>query len=109
MLSVGVANTKVVCSDVEVLRIQPPDANTCYQYLASYVAPGGYLTNPNSTSDCGLCTVSDTNVFLAQIASSYDTRWRNFGLLWCYIVFNMAAAVLIYWVARVPKKSKNAA
>jgi flagellar biosynthesis/type III secretory pathway M-ring protein FliF/YscJ len=30
-------------------------------------------------------------------------RWRNFGLLWVYVVFNIFAAVFFYWLARVPK------
>lgn len=28
-------------------------------------------------------------------------RWRDFGLLWIFVIFNAAAAVTIYYVARV--------
>lgn len=28
-------------------------------------------------------------------------RWRDFGLLWIFVIFNAAAAVAIYYVARV--------
>lgn len=31
----------------------------------------------------------------------YANRWRDFGLLWAYVVFNIIAAVGIYWLARV--------
>ena len=108
MLSVGVGNSKVVCSDVEILRIQPPDIATCDQYMANYInTAGGYLVNPNDTSNCGYCTVAYTNVFVSQVSSSYSTRWLDFGLLWVYILFNIAGAVFIYWIARVPKKTKS--
>ena len=108
MLSVGVANTNVVCSDIEILTIQPPPNLTCQAYMGPYISgAGGYLTNPDATADCGFCQVRDTNVFLDQVNSSYANRWRDFGIMWVYVVFNVAAAVGIYWLARVPKKAKK--
>ena len=108
VLSVGVANTNVVCSDVEVLRFDPPQGSTCAQYLDPYIsARGGYVVNGDATSDCGYCTVQDTNVFLASIESYYEDRWRNFGIMWAFVVFNIAGAVFIYWLARVPKGKRE--
>lgn len=34
---------------------------------------------------------------------SYSTRWRNYGLGFAYIVFNICAAVLLYYLLRVRK------
>jgi ABC-type multidrug transport system permease subunit len=110
MLSVGLANTQVQCSDIEFLHFNPPSGQTCSQYLAPYIATaGGYLSSEsaNATSDCQFCTVSDTNTFLLGLGSSYDTRWRNFGLMWSFIVFNVIGAVFLYWLARVPRKRKE--
>lgn len=28
-------------------------------------------------------------------------RWRDFGLLWAFVIFNAVAAVAIYYIARV--------
>lgn len=56
----------------------------------------------NSTTECVFCTGSDTNVFLKSVSADYNDRWRNFGICWVYIVFNAAAAVGLYWLARVP-------
>ncbi|KAK3061005.1 hypothetical protein LTS18_007232, partial [Coniosporium uncinatum] len=53
------------------------------------------------------CPIEDTNVFLTQVASNYDTRWRDFGIMWAFIAFNVAAAVGIYWWARMPKKPRK--
>ncbi len=45
----------------------------------------------------------NTNDFLQTISSDYEDRWRNLGLTWAYIVFNVLATLSIYWLARVPK------
>jgi ATP-binding cassette, subfamily G (WHITE), member 2, PDR len=73
--------------------------------LASYISQaGGYLRNGNGDStSCEYCPIATTNDFLASINSNFDNRWRNFGLLWVYTVFNIAAALFFYWLARVPK------
>jgi ABC-type multidrug transport system permease subunit len=84
---------------------------TCATYLTPYLnATGGQMNqiiNPDATSDCKFCALSSTNEFLSSINSSYADRWRNSGLLWVYIVFNAVMAVFLYWLVRVPKKSKT--
>ncbi|KAK1754275.1 ABC-2 type transporter-domain-containing protein [Echria macrotheca] len=105
MLSTAVANTEVVCAANEYLRFKPTNGSTCEQYLGPYMqAAGGYLLDPQSTGTCEYCPMSDTNVFLANAKADYADRWRNFGLLWIYIVFNVFAALFVYWLVRVPKK-----
>ena len=108
MLSVGVANTQVTCAPNELLTFDPPAGQTCYQYLEDYmVKAGGYLTNDNATTACSFCSVSDTNTALASVVSHYSDRWRNFGILWAYIAFNICGALFVYWLTRVPKKPKT--
>lgn len=105
MLSTAVANTEVVCASNEYLNFEPLANQTCFEYMESYMANyGGYLTNEDATTDCNYCPVADTNVFLAGVRSNYDDRWRNFGLLWIYVFFNMVAALALYWLVRMPKK-----
>lgn len=108
ILSVGLANTKLTCASIEYLHFDPPSGQTCAQYMSSYISlAGGYLLDENATSDCSYCTVADTNVYLKSLNSSYSHRWRNFGILWAYIVFNVVAAIFLYWLARVPKNKKK--
>ncbi|KAH8649041.1 ABC-2 type transporter-domain-containing protein [Xylariales sp. PMI_506] len=108
MLSVAVANTEVQCASNEFVTFQPADGKTCGEYMAAYIAlEGGYLEDKNATSDCSFCTISDTNVFLAGVQSEYGDRWRNFGILFAYIIFNIFAALFLYWLTRVPKKAKK--
>ena len=107
MLSTGLANTRVVCSSIELSRFNPPSGKTCGQYLQNYISlAGGYVNNPDAKQDCEFCAASDTNVFLAGLSSDYAYRWRNFGIMWAFIIFNIIAALFLYWLARVPKKQK---
>lgn len=105
ILSTGLANTQVVCSDVELAHFDPPANLDCGTYMQNHSRNfGGDVTNPTARQDCMYCPVADTNVFLATLSSSYDHRWRNFGLLWVFIGFNVVAAVFLYWLVRVPNK-----
>ncbi|OWZ43068.1 ATP-binding cassette transporter [Cryptococcus neoformans var. grubii Br795] len=106
MLSTAVAETSVVCSDIELLTLNPPSGESCGDYMSTYISNyGGYLVNENATTACEFCSMSSTNTFLAQFNIHYSNKWRDFGLLWAYVVFNIIAAVGIYWLARVPKNT----
>ncbi|KAF1829254.1 hypothetical protein BDW02DRAFT_177417 [Decorospora gaudefroyi] len=80
MLSVGLANSFVQCAENEFIRFEPPQGNTCGEYIANFQAfAGGYMRNENATSDCSFCAIEDTNVFLSSISADYANAWRNFG------------------------------
>ncbi|KAJ9143354.1 ABC transporter CDR4 [Pleurostoma richardsiae] len=108
VLSTGLANVDVKCASNEWTAISPPEGQTCGDYMADYMArAGGYLREPEATVDCQYCKVKDTNVFLKGIGSDYNDRWRNFGIMWAFIVFNIVAALALYWLARMPKGKKK--
>ncbi|KAI5861149.1 ATP-binding cassette transporter [Durotheca rogersii] len=108
VMATGLANVDVTCAPNEFTTFDPVDGQTCGQYMEQYISTfGGYLLNPNSTTTCNFCTIKDTNVYLEHINSEYDTRWRNFGILWAYVAFNVAAAIFLYWLARMPKGRKR--
>lgn len=108
LLAGSVANTAVVCEAKEILKFAPAVGKTCGAYMETFLAKvGGYLQNPEATSDCEYCVMSSTNDYLAGVNIKYSERWRNFGILWCFLVFNIVAAIFLYWLARVPKKSRQ--
>jgi pleiotropic drug resistance (PDR) family protein len=108
MLSIGLANSVVECAQNELIHFNPRPNQTCGEYIADWKAlAGGKMHNPEATENCNFCAVEDTNVFLASISSSYSTVWRNFGILWAYVIFNIAAALLLYYLVRVPKTKKD--
>lgn len=110
MLVTGLAETKVVCSSIEFRIFDPPSPQTCSQYLESYFQSGvgGYLREDtlNATKECALCSADKTDTVLAGASAHFSHRWRNFGILWAFIGFNICMAIFLYWLARVPKKQK---
>jgi ATP-binding cassette, subfamily G (WHITE), member 2, PDR len=99
---VGISGTNVVCAPQEFITFDPPSGETCQSYTQTFIeTSGGYLANPNATTACDFCTFSSTSSYLAQYDIHYYQRWRNFGLLWSYILFNIVAALFFYWLARV--------
>ena len=110
LLSVGLGNSHITCSSEELLRFSPPSAMTCSSYLEPYInASSGYLTpeSMSSTTECVYCSGNDTNVFLESVSAKYEDRWRNFGIFWVYIAFNIVAAVGFFWLTKVPKGQKK--
>lgn len=105
LLSTGVANVDIRCSNTELVTFTPPQGLTCGQYMTPYlnVAGTGYLTDPSATDECHFCQFSYTNDFLATVSSKYYRRWRNYGIFICFIVFDYVAGIFLYWLARVPK------
>jgi ATP-binding cassette subfamily G (WHITE) protein 2 (PDR) len=65
----------------------------------------GSIYNPAATSDCQYCTIANADQFLASVSISYTTRWRDYGIGFAYIVFNIFVAVLFYYLFRVRKSS----
>ncbi|WVO15160.1 hypothetical protein L204_102804 [Cryptococcus depauperatus] len=106
MLGVAIANTNVICSSTELLTFRPTGGQTCGQYMASYISKfGGYLIDQGATSNCQFCSIKDTNVFLSTFGIYYKNKWRDFGLLWVYVIFNVFGAIGIYYLVRVPKNT----
>ncbi|KAG5825583.1 hypothetical protein H9Q74_004316 [Fusarium xylarioides] len=107
VLLTGLANAEVTCAANEYVKFDPPNGITCGEYLKNYVAAaGGYVLNGDSTSECNFCTIKDTNVFLENVSSKYEHRWRDFGIGMVYIMVNIIGALALYWLVRMPK-NKN--
>lgn len=107
LLATGLANNRLVCSSIELSTLDPPSGKSCGQYMDSYInIKGGYLVNPNASLECQFCVSNDTNSVLKSLNSDYSHRWRNFGIMWAFIGFNIITALGLYWLARVPKKQK---
>ncbi|GAA5859087.1 hypothetical protein JCM8547_003998 [Rhodosporidiobolus lusitaniae] len=107
LLTTAVGNTRVYCAEQEFLSFPAPAGETCGTYMASYMTTaGGYLRDENAT-DCQFCSIAETNVFLNSVSYEYGNRWRDFGIMWVYILFNIVAACGLYYLARMPKKSRK--
>lgn len=97
---------QVTCSSTEVSIFDPPAGQTCGDYMAGYVsAAGGVVQNPGATSACRYCSLTNGDQFLAGVSIFYSERWRNFGIIFAFIAFNIFLAVLTYWLFRVANLS----
>ncbi|KAL2815809.1 ABC-2 type transporter-domain-containing protein [Aspergillus cavernicola] len=97
-------NRQVVCSTSEMSIFNPPSGQTCGQYLQNYLTmAGGQLLNSDASSNCEYCSVSVADQYLASTGIVYSQRWRNFGIMWAFIAFNVFIAVMMYYLVRVKK------
>jgi ATP-binding cassette subfamily G (WHITE) protein 2 (PDR) len=105
----AIAHAQVHCSSNEFRVVAPANNLTCGEYFSPYIeAVGtGYVRDPFSTAECEFCPLSSTDDWLASVDLNYSYRWRDLGIFCVFIVFDICAAVLFYWWARVPKKSSR--
>ncbi|KAL5606923.1 hypothetical protein BROUX41_003299 [Berkeleyomyces rouxiae] len=93
---------KVVCSASETSRFNPPSGMTCGTYLADYLVDAtGVLQNPNDTTDCRYCAYTVADQYLKPSKIEWSDKWRNYGIMWVFVLFNIFVAVLSYWAVRV--------
>lgn len=109
LMATALARAPASCAANELLVFQPESGGgTCGQYMAPYInVYGGMLSNPNATENCQYCRITETDTFLSAVNIDFSLVWRNWGILWAFIVFNAVGAVLLYWIFRVPKKTSK--
>ena len=100
ILSTGLANTRVVCSEHEYVVIEPPAGQTCQEYMLVFITMhGGYLLQSNNgaaeSGTCSYCTMDETNTFLKSVNALFSQRWRNYGIFNAFIVINVALFFLL--------------
>ena len=97
-----VHNKKVRCDAHELLVMDPPSGQNCGEYLETYISNNtGYLTNPSATENCGYCPYTIQDDALARFDIKWVYRWRNFGFMWAFIIFNIVAMLGSYYIMRV--------
>lgn len=99
---------RVECVGQQASIFNPPPGMTCGEYLQPFFAQGafGTLQNPTAASDCRYCALTSADQFLAGSRIFWADRWRNFGLMWVYIFFNITFAIVLYYYVRARKKKE---
>ncbi|RSL87570.1 hypothetical protein CEP52_015482 [Fusarium oligoseptatum] len=104
-LTTGLHGSAVTCTSKELVHVPRDEDVNCTSFLSAFVERvGGYLADPVATNDCQYCPMATTDQFLSQFDMAYDDRWRNFGIGWVFIIFNIAATCGLYWLVRVPRR-----
>jgi ABC-type multidrug transport system permease subunit len=81
----------IYCAPGEFRIFNPPPLTTCGVYLAPLQAAGspGYLTNPQATSACEYCPISNGDAFISyQLGWAWSGLGLAFGVLGALFVFN---------------------
>lgn len=100
--STALHGRQVQCNDAELRVFDPPSGQTCGEYLTKYAtAAMGSIYNENATSGCQYCSMKEADQYLAVREIYWEDRWRNYGIFWCYFVFNIIGAITLYYVFRV--------
>ncbi|KAF4987866.1 hypothetical protein FDECE_15275 [Fusarium decemcellulare] len=98
----------VTCSSTETSTFDPPSGQTCREYLEPILSSApGRLQNPRATEQCRYCAFRNADQYLAGSKIVWSERWRNYGIMWAFIGFNMMVAVVTYYLFRVKKWSKG--
>lgn len=88
----AIGRQRIQCSDMELVTIEPPAGLSCASFMARFISDsGGYLENPDASSACRFCSARTTDEWMGSSFNIfYKNHWRDFGLFWAYIVFNVS-------------------
>ena len=103
----SLGNRAVICAPNELAVFHPPPGYSCAAYLSAYLQAGapGHLINPSATSSCEYCPISNGSQFLATSQIDPSQQYRNLGIGFAYVAFNVLAAVSLYYIFRVRRFS----
>ncbi|KAG8892920.1 hypothetical protein FRC01_013877, partial [Tulasnella sp. 417] len=76
---------EITCREDEFAVFDPPAGQTCEAWADTFVNTfGGYLQNPNATSNCQYCQFKVGNEFFNGLNMHYDNRWRDLGIVFAF-------------------------
>ncbi|KAI8587104.1 ABC-2 type transporter-domain-containing protein [Geranomyces variabilis] len=92
----------VTCTASEATAIIPPAGLTCGQYFSQFFAQGGpgQIVSESATDVCHFCIFRVGDDFTDNLTWSYGNRWRDFGILCMFWVFNLCVVALLVKVYR---------
>ena len=109
MLTFGMWDADVVCSDGELARFDPTNG-TCAEYLSDYMAGGGWrvnLINPDATSQCEVCQFTEGSDFLFGLnITDYVVGWRDAGIC---VIFSLSGYALVFALMKLRTKASKKA
>ncbi|KAJ3158179.1 hypothetical protein HDU86_003134 [Geranomyces michiganensis] len=92
----------VTCTESESTAIIPPSGLTCGQYFTPFFAAGGpgQIVSQTATDLCHYCFYRVGDNFMDNLTWSYGNRWRNFGILCGFWMFNLVVVAFLVKVYR---------
>jgi ATP-binding cassette subfamily G (WHITE) protein 2 (SNQ2) len=108
IISTAVDPIIIKCSNKDFFRFLPPPGQTCGNYTTEFLTYAtGYINNPLATSPdlCEYCEFKTGREYLASVLDWHvDNRWRDFGLLVGYWMFNVCLGVVFVYLFRKQRR-----
>ncbi|KAG9049168.1 hypothetical protein FS837_010987 [Tulasnella sp. UAMH 9824] len=95
----------ITCREDEFAVFDPPSGQTCETWANTFVSTfGGYVQNPNATSDCQYCQFKVGNEFFNGLNMRYENRWRDLGIVYAFFGFNIIVTIVASKYLRYAKR-----
>ncbi|OJZ80196.1 hypothetical protein ASPFODRAFT_223676 [Aspergillus luchuensis CBS 106.47] len=89
---------KARCSPRDFTLFDPMVNQTCGEYASAFlISSPGYISNPDSTSNCSYCPYSTGDDYSATLGYGYSTKWRDFAVFLGFCFTNIACIYVIMW------------
>lgn len=96
VLAATLDNVNVECAPQEAAYFNPPTGSDCRTYASDFVTQaGGYLMNPDATSDCGYCRFKTGEEYMLTLNIMPKDKWGYFGI---FLGFCLSNYFLIYFM-----------
>ncbi|KAG1888173.1 ABC-2 type transporter-domain-containing protein [Suillus subluteus] len=107
LLGQAIGGQLINCASSELVQINPPSGLSCATYMDPFISfSGGYVTNPDATSQCLYCPYRTTDQFMySSFNILYSHHWRNTGIVLGVAVFNVCAVFAFTYIFRIRKGS----
>ncbi|KAJ8294266.1 Brefeldin A resistance protein [Rhodotorula toruloides] len=101
LLTNAIGGAALHCTQQQFQRIVPPAGQQCVEWLQPYMSMAGGYAQVLQDGSCGICAYSSGDQYLRQLNMSYSHRWRDVGLLFPYIGFNIFATFVGFYLFRI--------
>ncbi|KAJ6188460.1 hypothetical protein N7519_003368 [Penicillium mononematosum] len=91
-------NVPVRCIDREESRFSTPAGMSCQDYAGSFAEKAGGYVRDAGNGMCSFCQYSTGNQYAKSLNVFYSHKWRNYGILWAYIIFNFSLVFAFSWL-----------
>ncbi|KAF3025191.1 hypothetical protein E8E15_002689 [Penicillium rubens] len=91
-------NVPVRCIDREESRFSTPAGMNCQDYAGSFAEKAGGYVRDAGNGMCSFCQYSTGNQYAKSLNVFYSHKWRDYGILWAYIIFNFALVFAFSWL-----------
>ncbi|KAK0566531.1 ATP-binding cassette transporter snq2 [Tilletia horrida] len=117
----AVTGIPVRCTAQEYNVLRPPPGQTCDAYLSAFstslqtlesggqvtaIDSGYFTTLPDGT--CGYCQFRDGDQFLSSVSLDAAFRFRDIGILFAYVGFNVLLAYALFFFFRIGFSKRSA-